>query len=304
MSHTRRGAGPSVLTFQDRRSNPFAQPTFGTNGVTSSVLQLQKGLMATQPKAGNLKVEIFPNRESAGRAAAQAAADEMHRLSESGQAIGVIFATGASQFETLEALTAMQGLPWGQVLGFHLDEYVGLPEDHPAGFRHYLRERLTSRVTMRHFFEINGNAADLGAECRNYVQALRQAEPQICLLGIGENGHLAFNDPAEADFSDPLAMKVVELDEACRRQQAAEGWFPSWNEVPEQALTLTIPTLFQVPRLIVSVPGNRKAEAIRRTLHDPITTDCPSTLLRTHPDATLYLDTESAAELANVSLKS
>jgi glucosamine-6-phosphate deaminase len=260
--------------------------------------------MGTQSSSGNLKLEIFPDRKSAGLAAAQAAAEELRRLDKSGQDIGVIFATGASQFDVLEALTAMEGLPWGYILGFHLDEYVGLAEDHPAAFRHYLRERLTSKVAMRSFSEINGNAEDLAVECRCYVQALRQAKPQICLLGIGENGHLAFNDPAEADFNDPHAMKVVQLDQACRQQQAAEGWFPTWKEVPERALTLTIPTLFQIPKLIVSVPGSRKAAAVRRTLQDPIATDCPSTLLRTHPDATLYLDTESAAELSSVSLRS
>lgn len=257
--------------------------------------------MGRQCSSGTLKIEIFPDRKSAGVAAAQAAAEELRRLDRSGEEIGVVFATGASQFDMLEALTAMDGLPWGKVLGFHLDEYVGLPEDHPAAFRRYLRERLTSRITMRRFSGIHGNAEDLDVECRRYVQALRQAKPQLCLLGIGENGHLAFNDPAEADFDDPLAMKVVQLDQACRQQQAAEGWFPTWKDVPERALTLTLPTLLQIPKLIVSVPGRRKAEAIRRTLQDPITTDCPSTVLRTHRDATLYLDTESAAELGNVS---
>lgn len=257
--------------------------------------------------AGKLKLEIYPDRRSAGMAAAWAAAEEIRRLAQLdpfGDGIGVVFATGASQFDTLEALTSMPGLPWARILGFHLDEYVGLDEDHPAGFRHYLRERLTGRVTMRKFLEIEGNASDLDAVCRDYVKALRQANPQLCLLGIGENGHLAFNDPAEADFDDPQPMKVVALDQACRQQQAAEGWFPTWKEVPERALTLTIPTLFQIPKLIVSVPGSRKAHAIRRTLQDPIATDCPSTLLRTHPDATIYLDTESAAELTGVSLRS
>ena len=132
--------------------------------------------------------------------------------------------------------------------------------------------------------------------CRHFAR-----QPQLCLLGIGENGHLAFNDPRKPTSAIALAMKVVQLGRGLPPAAAAEGWFASWNDVPEQALTLTIPPLFQVPRLIVSVPGSRKAEAIRRSLHDPITTDCPSTLLRTHPDATLYLDTESAAELANVS---
>ena len=131
----------------------------------------------------------------------------------------------------------------------------------------------------------------------NTSEELHVAEPQLCLLGIGENGHIAFNEPAEADFHDPLEMKIVTLDLMCRQQQAAEGWFPTWQEAPERALTLTIPTVFRVPKLIASVPGPRKAQVIRRTVHDPISTACPSTLLRTHPDITVYLDTDSAAEL-------
>jgi glucosamine-6-phosphate deaminase len=254
--------------------------------------------------AGTIKLRIHPNRKSAGEAAARAAADELQRLAKLGKNIAVIFATGASQFDTLGALTSLPGLPWDRVVGFHLDEYVGLDENHPASFRRYLREKLTSLVPMRKFHEIDGMAGDLDAVRREYVTALQAANPQLCLLGIGENGHLAFNDPAEADFNDPEAMKVVTLDRQCREQQAAEGWFPGWEEVPQRALTLTIPTLFRVPKLIVSVPGKRKAEAVRRTLYDPITTGWPSTLLRTHPDVTIYLDTDSAAELKGVSLRS
>ena len=181
--------------------------------------------------------------------------------------------------------------------GFHLDEYVGLHEDHPASFRHFLRQRLTQRVGMGAFFEMDGTAPDLEAVCREYIKELHVAEPQLCLLGIGENGHIAFNEPAEADFHDPLEMKIVTLDLMCRQQQAAEGWFPTWQEAPERALTLTIPTVFRVPKLIASVPGPRKKQVIRRTVHDPISTACPSTFLRTHPDITVYLDTDSAAEL-------
>jgi glucosamine-6-phosphate deaminase len=150
---------------------------------------------------------------------------------------------------------------------------------------------------MREFFEIDGSSLDLDRVRREYVRELSVAEPQLCLLGIGENGHLAFNDPSEADFEDPEAMKVVTLDAACRQQQLAEGWFPSFEEVPKQALTLTIPTMLKVPKLIVSVPGRRKAQSVRRTLEDPISTACPATILRTHPDVTLYLDKESASEL-------
>jgi glucosamine-6-phosphate deaminase len=250
--------------------------------------------------AGTMKLKIYPSKRAAGEAAALAVAEELRRLGQLREQIGVIFATGAAQFDTLEFLTSTPGLPWKKVRGFHLDEYVGLDENHPASFRRFLRERLTQHVDMGAFFEIDGNAQDLDAVCREYIKQLHVAEPQLCLLGIGENGHLAFNEPAEADFHDPLEMKTVTLDSMCRQQQAAEGWFLSWQEAPERALTLTIPTVFRVPKLIASVPGPRKAQVIRRTVHDPISTACPSTLLRTHPDVTVYLDTDSAALLENV----
>jgi len=216
----------------------------------------------------------------------------------------VIFATGASQLDMLGALTSIPDLPWERLQGFHMDEYIGLDENHPASFRRYLREHLTGRVTMREFFEMNGNAENVDSFCQEYIRLLNSADPQLCLFGIGENGHLAFNDPAEAKFDDPQAMKVVTLDDVCRRQQVAEGWFNSLQEVPEKALTLTIPTLLRVPKLICSVPGSRKASIIRRTLEEPMTTNCPSTCLRTHPDVTIYLDADSAAELKQVSISS
>lgn len=246
---------------------------------------------------GALELEIHPNKEAAGAAAAGAVAAELHRLDRLGKEIAVVFATGASQIDMLHSLTSISGLPWNRVQGFHLDEYVGLDENHPASFRRYLREKLTRRVPLHAFFEIDGNARDLDLFCKDYVQKLEVARPQLCLLGIGENGHLAFNDPGVADFNDPLSMKVITLDHVCREQQVAEGWFRSWSDVPERALTLTMPTMFRIPKLIVTVPGSRKAEAVRRTLQDPIATDCPATILRNHPDATIYLDVDSASKL-------
>ena len=211
--------------------------------------------------------------------------------------IGVIFATGASQTDTLRELTHSPGLPWDSVLGFHMDEYISMARDHPAWFRRYLREKLTGKVRMQECFELNGTAPDPQQTCRAYGEALRSANPQLCLAGIGENGHLAFNDPAVADFNDSLDMKIVHLDELCRQQQAAEGWFKSLQEVPEWAMTLTIPTLLRVPKLILTVPGARKATIVRRTFDEPISIACPATILRTHPGATVYLDRESSAEL-------
>jgi glucosamine-6-phosphate deaminase len=247
-----------------------------------------------------MKIEIHQNSKAAGAAAAQAAASALRDLASSRASVAVIFATGASQLDTLDALTGMQGLPWNQVSGFHMDEYVGIAEDHPASFRRYLRERLTRKVQMKEFFEIDGNAADPEQEAEKYAGRLRFADPQLCLLGIGENGHLAFNDPAVANFTDPRDAKVVQLDSLCRKQQAAEGWFASAAEVPASAITLTIPTLLRVPKLIASVPGARKRGIVRRALEEAISTQCPATILRTHPNVTLYLDLESAAELDEV----
>jgi glucosamine-6-phosphate deaminase len=244
-----------------------------------------------------VKVEIHPDSKAAGAAAAQAAGQALIQLGKADGAVGVIFATGASQLNTLEALTGIEGLPWDKVCGFHMDEYIGLDVNHPASFRRYLRENLTSKVEMKSFDEIDGSTQNPERTAREYAAKLQDADPQLCLLGIGENGHLAFNDPGVASFTDPLDAKIVDLDAECRLQQAAEGWFASVDDVAQSAITLTIPALFRVPKLIVSVPGTRKAKIVRRALSEPISTECPATILRTHPDVTLYLDIESANEL-------
>jgi len=248
----------------------------------------------------SMKVEVHPTSQAAGSAAARAAANALIELANTHDSIGVIFATGASQIETLRELTGIADLPWNKIRGFHMDEYVGIAADHPASFRRYLRERLTEKVKMKTFFEIDGNTEDPERTGREYADAIRSADPRLCLLGIGENGHLAFNDPPIADFTDPLDAKIVQLDAACRQQQTAEGWFSSVEQVPESAITLTIPALLRVPRLIVSVPGRRKAKIVRRAFTERISTACPATILRTHPDATVYLDLESADELSGV----
>jgi len=245
-------------------------------------------------KAGALNIEIHSDAESASRAAANDAAHALTRLGETADELGVIFATGASQLGTLEALTSTPGLPWSKVLGFHLDEYVGLPITHPASFRGYLRRHLTSKVKLREFYEIDGTADNVEQVCEEYAGKLRAIRPQLCLLGVGENGHLAFNDPDEANFEDRLDVKIVHLDTVCRQQQASEGWFGSLDEVPHTAITVTIPALFRVPKLILTVLGPRKASAVRDMIQGPISTHCPASILRRHPDATVYLDQEAA----------
>jgi len=246
---------------------------------------------------GPMRVRVYPTAKAAGQAAAESVAAAIRELAAERNTLGVIFATGASQMETLLALTSIPDLPWGKVHGFHMDEYIGIDGNHPASFRRYLREKLTSRVEMAAFHEMDGSASDLEKIRREYMEKLRAADPQICLLGIGENGHLAFNDPHEADFDDPEPIKIVTLDRECRAQQLAEGWFRDLDEVPRQALTLTIPTLLKVPMLVASVPGKRKAAIVRRALRDPISANCPATILRTHPNTAIYLDDESASEL-------
>ncbi len=260
---------------------------------------MAKSGVARSLRVGNLKVEAYESTEAMGRAAAESAAESLRALAAQNDTVAVIFATGASQMATLQALTALPDLPWDKVVGFHMDEYLGISDDHPASFRRYLRERLTSKVEMRQFYGLNGTSGNPEETCKKYAGLLRQYNPQLCLLGIGENGHLAFNDPAEANFEDPLDIKIVSLDTECRRQQVNEGWFKSLAEVPGQAITLTIPTLIRVPRLIASVPGERKAQIVRRTLTEGISTRCPATIMRKHPNATVYLDPASAAEVAS-----
>lgn len=243
-----------------------------------------------------LRVEVAPTRAEMGaRAGREAAAAIREALRMRGTA-RVILASAPSQNELLDALTS-QPLDWPRVAIFHMDEYAGVDGEHPASFRRYQREHLLSRVQPRAFHGLVGEAADLQAECARYARLLAEAPIDVVCLGIGENGHLAFNDPPVADFSDPLPVKVVELDQTCRQQQVNDGCFGSLADVPVRAITLTIPTLLGAGALFCAVPGPRKAHAVRNTLREPISTACPATILRTHPQARLYLDEESAALL-------
>jgi glucosamine-6-phosphate deaminase len=244
--------------------------------------------------AGSLAIHRYLTRSALGAAAAAHAAAAIRRLATEHSVVPVIFATGASQLATLRALTALAGIPWDRVIGFHMDEYVGISGEHPASFRRYLRDELVSKVPLREFHNVDGDAADPERESERYAALLRSYSPRLCLAGIGENGHLAFNDPPVADFNDPRDAKTVTLDRECREQQVAEGWFPNFEAVPSRAITLTIPALFRVPEIILSVPGERKTAIVARTLRDEISTKCPATILRTHTNAHLYLDDESA----------
>ncbi len=245
-------------------------------------------------RAGLLEVRTFADAREMGAAAAGEVAAEIRRLIDTrGWATG-LFASAASQRSTWSALLRAMDIDWRQLTAFHLDEYAGFDANHPQSFRRYLREHLISRIPMGRFHGLRGEAPDAGQECARYASLLRAEPPDFALLGIGENGHLAFNDPPVADFQDASDVKLVELDERCRRQQVNDGAFAAIDEVPRGALTLTIPAILRVPKLFIVVPGERKREAVTAALEGPITTACPASILRTHPDAHLYLDAASA----------
>jgi glucosamine-6-phosphate deaminase len=242
----------------------------------------------------SLKVMIFSSRSGLGHAAGLDAAEAIKEaVSRKGEA-NVMFAAAPSQNETLATLCADPYIDWNKVNAFHMDEYIGLPEEHPAGFRYYLRERIFDRFSFASVNLLNGNVSDPEAEAVRYSSLLEAYPIDVCLCGIGENGHLAFNDPPVADFCDPLKVKIVSLDTICRIQQVHDGCFMTLEEVPACALTVTIPALMSSRCMICSVPASSKANAVRQTLEGEIGESCPATILRTHPDARLYLDRDSA----------
>jgi glucosamine-6-phosphate deaminase len=246
--------------------------------------------------ADSLRVLISPTRAEMGRLAGQHAARAIQDAILQRGTARIILASAPSQSETLATLTAA-AIDWSKVTIFHMDEYLGLPADHPQTFRAYQRAHVLPHTARATFHGIAGESDDSAAECARYAALLTVGPIDVCCLGIGENGHLAFNDPPVADFSDPALVKVVELDATCRQQQVNDGCFPTLAEVPTQALTLTIPALMSARTLICTVPGPRKAAAVVATVRGPIGTACPATAMRHHPVAALYLDSESAALL-------
>jgi glucosamine-6-phosphate deaminase len=242
-----------------------------------------------------IDIKIEPDRKHMGAHAARLAGQALRSAIELRGCARIIVATGSSQFEVLDALTQLPDLAWDRIDGFHLDEYIGLPSTHPASFCGYLKERFADRVPLRSFHYLDG-LGDPEAVCRAAEQAIRSAEIDVALIGIGENGHLAFNDPP-ADFETDAAYHVVPLDEACRRQQVGEGWFASLDEVPKRAISMTIREILRAQRIVCSVPDARKADAVRDAIEGPLTNQCPASILRQHPRATLLLDVASATLL-------
>lgn len=243
------------------------------------------------------RVYVYPTKLDTSEAAAGEAASILRSALAGIGSARIIVGTGNSQDDMIGALVQTPDLDWKQVEVFHMDEYVGMSEEHPASFHRWLRTRLVDRVHPGKVNYLDGDAADLEEECRRYAAMLHSAPIDICFLGFGENGHIAFNDPGVANFHDPLAVKRVTMDERCRRQQVGEGHFPTLDDMPKEALTLTCPELFRARHLICTVPEQRKAGAVKNALTGPIAEICPSSLVRTHPAASVYLDGESASLL-------
>ena len=246
----------------------------------------------TTETVDSLQVKVYPTRQEMGQAAGQAVEAKIRELLAQQEVIRIVFAAAPSQNELLAYLVASPQIDWTQVEAFHMDEYVGLRPGASQAFSHFLTEKLFRHVPLGRVFLIEG-ADDPDETCRQYAHLLSQAPIDIVCLGIGENGHIAFNDPPVADFQDPEVVKRVQLDEVCRQQQVNDGCFAGLEEVPQEALTLTIPTLLSGKHLFCVVPGPTKTHALRQVLEGPISTECPASILRTHPDCTLYVDRDA-----------
>jgi glucosamine-6-phosphate deaminase len=243
--------------------------------------------------AERLRVRVYATRAEMGAAAAAEVVEHLRQAMAARGSARIILASAASQNDLLAALREAPGLDWQKVTAFHMDEYVGPDVPRPQRFGPFLEDRLFAQVRPGKVHYLNGQAADLQVECERYAALLREAPIDVCGLGIGETGHLAFNDPPVADFADPEWVKVVEIDEQSRLQQVRDGAFARVEDVPQTALTLTLPALLTARRLVTVVPGPTKSAVIARTLSEPISTDCPATILRQIARATLYLDSQA-----------
>ncbi|HEV3281869.1 MAG TPA: glucosamine-6-phosphate deaminase [Acidimicrobiales bacterium] len=252
----------------------------------------------SQVAPADADVRILPDRATLARAAADEAVATLRRAVASHGVAHAMFATGNSQLDFIETLVSgTDAVPWGDVVVFHMDEYVGIGPEHPASFQRWIRRRIVEPASPRAAHYIDGQAAPQ-EECRRYAELLRRYPLDLCCLGIGENGHLAFNDPPVADFDDREDVKVVALDDGCRRQQVNEGHFATERDVPERAVTVTVPALLRAGRVLAVVPEARKAEPVRAALEGPVTTRCPASALRQAPQATIFLDPDSASLLS------
>jgi len=244
-----------------------------------------------------MEINIQPDKVKMGAAAASFGVSKLKQALEKKDEVSFIVATGASQFEMLEELRQAD-LPWDRLTGFHLDEYVGLPISHGASFRKYLWERFVSKLPLplANFHFINGEG-DPQAECDRVGALITQTTIDVAFVGIGENGHLAFNDPP-ADFETQEPYIVVNLDDACRQQQFGEGWFPTFDDVPKQAISMGIQQILKSQTIVCTVPDERKAQAVKNSVQGPVSPDVPASILQQHPDCQLFLDPTAASLLS------
>ncbi|KAB8315681.1 glucosamine-6-phosphate deaminase [Tolypothrix campylonemoides VB511288] len=244
-----------------------------------------------------LQVLVYNSEVELAQDVAEIAQKYLQHTLEEKDAAALLLATGNSQIQFLEALIALGGVDWSRITCFHLDEYLGISADHSASFRRYLRERVEKQVSPKEFHYIEGDAIEPLVECDRYTKLLQAQPIDLCCLGVGENGHLAFNDPAVADVNDPYKVKLVKLDTVNRQQQVNTGYFPNLESVPQYAFTLTLPMICSANKIICLALGKRKATIVKQMLEGGITTDCPASILRTQQQATLFLDVDSAALL-------
>ncbi|MBE9007017.1 glucosamine-6-phosphate deaminase [Fortiea sp. LEGE XX443] len=248
-------------------------------------------------RVDDLSVQIYDSEAEMAIDVAQIARKYLEDILKKQDTAAVLLATGNSQLKFLDALIELGGVDWSRITLFHLDEYLGITADHPASFRRYLRERVEKKLYPQQFHYLEGDTLEPVAECDRYTQLLQAQPIDLCCLGIGENGHLAFNDPSVANFQDPYSVKLVKLDILNRQQQVNTGHFPNIDSVPQYAFTVTLPLICSTKKIICLAPETRKAQVIKQMLQQTITTDCPASILRHQPQATLFLDVNSASLL-------
>lgn len=248
-----------------------------------------------------MSLQIHPTRETMGAAAAAHGAKKIIDAIEKQGYANIIVATGASQFTMLSALSQTPGIDWGKITLFHLDEYVGLPETHPASFRKYIKERFIAQLPapLKAAYFVNGSNPDPEQTCEELGKAIAEHPIDVCFIGIGENGHIAFNDPP-ANFDTEKAYLVVELDEACRKQQLGEGWFPTLDDVPKQAISMGVRQILKSKAIVNTVPDERKAHAMQITIEGELCPNHPASVIRIHPDCVTFCDAPAAAKLSKL----
>ncbi len=249
-------------------------------------------------RVDDLLVQIYNSEAEMAQEVAEITQKYLQYVLQQQDTAAVLLATGNSQLKFLDALIALGGIDWSRVILFHLDEYLGITADHPASFRRYMRERVEKRVCPQQFHYIEGDALQPVAECDRYTKLLQAQPIDLCCLGVGENGHLAFNDPAVAHFQDPYAVKLVKLDLANRQQQVNTGHFPNLDSVPQYAFSVTLPLICSAQKILCLAPEKRKAQAVKEMLQGSISSKYPASILRQQSQATLFLDVNSASLLA------